>query len=56
MIFFRKMYQHSKVDMKNKKITFDVSDKVVIRKAQERGTLHEELLNRRSKSKSDKYC
>lgn len=50
------MYQHSKVDIKNKNITFDVANKMDVRQAQRKGTLHETLLNRRSKLKSDKYC
>lgn len=50
------MYQHSKVDIKNKRINFDTTNKLEIKKAQKNGTLHETLLNRRTKSKSDKYC
>lgn len=50
------MYQHSKVDLKNKMISYDVNDKAAVRRAQQQGNLHETLLDRRAKLKSDKYC
>ena len=45
----RKMYQHTKVGLS----TRDVGE---VRKAKEEGNLHETLLDRRMKMKSDKYC
>ncbi|KAI6235733.1 FRG1 domain containing protein [Aphelenchoides besseyi] len=51
-----KMYQHSKVDLKNRMINYDVKDTSSVRRAQNDGNLHETLLNRRQKLKSDKYC
>lgn len=51
-----KMYQHSRVDLKNKMINYDVKDKRVVQQAQDEGNLHETLLDRRMKLKSDKYC
>uniref|UniRef100_A0A915EU76 FRG1-like family protein n=1 Tax=Ditylenchus dipsaci TaxID=166011 RepID=A0A915EU76_9BILA len=51
-----KMFQHSKVDLKNKLINYDVKDKAAVKRAQDEGDLHETLLNRRAKLKSDKYC
>lgn len=53
---FRKMYQHSRVDTKNRMINYNTQDKTTVRKAQQAGDLHETLLNRRAKLKSDKYC
>lgn len=50
------MYQHSRVDLKNKMINYDVKDKRVVQQAQDEGNLHETLLDRRMKLKSDKYC
>uniref|UniRef100_A0A0K0FVM3 Protein FRG1 homolog (inferred by orthology to a D. melanogaster protein) n=1 Tax=Strongyloides venezuelensis TaxID=75913 RepID=A0A0K0FVM3_STRVS len=51
-----KMYQHSRVDLKNKHICVDVGDRKVIEKAKSEGTLHSTLLDRRMKTKSDRYC
>lgn len=53
---YRKMYQHSKVELKGKHISIDLNDKESVRRAQEEGNLHELLLERRVKTKSDKYC
>jgi protein FRG1 len=53
---YQKMYQHSKVDLKNRLISYDVKDKSAVRQAQNVGNLHETLLDRRMKLKSDKYC
>ena len=53
---YLKMYQHSRVETKNKMISYDVNDKQSVKTAQEEGNLHETLLNRRQKLKSDKYC
>lgn len=50
------MYQHSKVSLKGKNITVDLNDKAAVRRAQVEGNLHELLLERRAKTKSDKYC
>lgn len=50
------MYQHSRVDTKNRMINYDTQDKSNVRRAQKEGDLHETLLNRRMKLKSDKYC
>lgn len=50
------MYQHSKVALKGKYININLADKESIRHAQEDGNLHELLLERRVKTKSDKYC
>lgn len=54
--FHRKMYQHSRVELKNKMISYDVQDKEAVKRAQQEGNLHETLLDRRTKLKSDKYC
>uniref|UniRef100_A0A915PMK3 Uncharacterized protein n=1 Tax=Setaria digitata TaxID=48799 RepID=A0A915PMK3_9BILA len=51
-----KMYQHSKVALKGKYININLDDKESVRRAQEEGNLHELLLERRVKTKSDKYC
>ncbi|EFO83515.1 CRE-FRG-1 protein [Caenorhabditis remanei] len=51
-----KMYQHSKVDLKNRHIAIDVKDKKGVKKAQSEGSAHELLLDRRMKMKSDRYC
>ncbi|CAI2349524.1 unnamed protein product [Caenorhabditis sp. 36 PRJEB53466] len=51
-----KMYQHSKVDLKNRHISIDVKDRKSVKKAQSDGTAHELLLDRRTKIKSDRYC
>ncbi|KAL3085226.1 hypothetical protein niasHS_010295 [Heterodera schachtii] len=51
-----KMFQHSRVDLKNRMISYNVNDKKAVKSAQEEGNLHETLLDRRSKLKSDKYC
>ncbi|PAV86448.1 hypothetical protein WR25_18658 [Diploscapter pachys] len=51
-----KMYQHSKVDLKGRHISIDVNDKRGVKRAQQDGDLHEYLLDRRAKMKSDKYC
>uniref|UniRef100_A0AC35TJE1 Protein FRG1 n=1 Tax=Rhabditophanes sp. KR3021 TaxID=114890 RepID=A0AC35TJE1_9BILA len=51
-----KMYQHSKVDLKNRHICVDVKDKKDITAAKKTGTLHATLLDRRMKTKSDRYC
>ncbi|KAI6241628.1 FRG1-like family protein [Aphelenchoides fujianensis] len=40
----------------NRMINYDVNDKSAVKKAQKEGTLHETLLNRRQKLKSDRYC
>lgn len=54
--FFRKMYQHSKVGLKGKQISINIDDKTSVKQAQDEGNLHEILLDRRVKTKSDKYC
>jgi len=51
-----KKFIHSKVDTKNRMLSYDPKDKEAVRMAQDHGTLHETLLNRRAKLKSDKYC
>ncbi|VDN06293.1 unnamed protein product [Thelazia callipaeda] len=51
-----RMFQHSKVATKGKYINIDLNDKESVRRAQEEGNLHELLLERRVKTKSDKYC
>uniref|UniRef100_A0A0N5AJ42 FRG1-like family protein n=1 Tax=Syphacia muris TaxID=451379 RepID=A0A0N5AJ42_9BILA len=51
-----KMYQHSKVSLKGKNITVNLDDKTAVKRAQQDGNLHEFLLERRTKTKSDKYC
>ncbi|KAK0418960.1 hypothetical protein QR680_013874 [Steinernema hermaphroditum] len=51
-----KMYQHSKVGLKGRHIAVDLNDRASVRRAQDEGTLHELLLDRRAKTKSDKYC
>ncbi|KAL4001730.1 hypothetical protein ACH3XW_0485 [Acanthocheilonema viteae] len=51
-----KMYQHSKVAVKGKYINVNLDDKESVRRAQQEGNLHELLLERRVKTKSDKYC
>ncbi|CAL2035512.1 unnamed protein product [Caenorhabditis brenneri] len=51
-----KMYQHSKVDLKNRHIAVDVKDRKGVKKAQADGSAHELLLDRRMKMKSDRYC
>uniref|UniRef100_A0A915BXG7 Uncharacterized protein n=1 Tax=Parascaris univalens TaxID=6257 RepID=A0A915BXG7_PARUN len=53
---FVKMYQHSKVITKGKQISINMDEKEAIRRAQNEGNLHELLLDRRAKMKSDKYC
>lgn len=53
---YQQMYQHSKVITKNRMINYDRSDKTTVKKAQQNGDLHEVLLNRREKQKSDRYC
>jgi hypothetical protein len=50
------MYQHSKVGLKGRHISIDVNDKSGVKRAQNEGNLHELLLDRRAKTKSDKYC
>jgi protein FRG1 len=50
------MYQHSRVETKNRMINYDVHDKKSVKHAQQEGNLHETLLDRRMKLKSDKYC
>ena len=50
------MYQHSKVDLKHRQVVVDLKDTVDVRKAKEEGTLHATLLDRRMKTKSDRYC
>ena len=50
------MYQHSKVDLKNRMISYDPKDKAAVERSQREGDLHETLLNRRVKLKSDKYA
>ncbi|KAE9552787.1 hypothetical protein FO519_004004 [Halicephalobus sp. NKZ332] len=53
---YQQMYQHSRVVTKNRMINYDRNDKTSVRQAQQEGNLHETLLNRRAKMKSDKYC
>jgi len=53
---YQKMFQHSRVDLKNRMISYNVSDKSAVTRAKAEGTLHETLLDRRMKLKSDKYC
>ena len=53
---YQQMYQHSKVITKNRMINYDRSDKTDVKAAQREGNLHEVLLDRRAKQKSDKYC
>lgn len=50
------MYQHSRVETKHKMINYDRNNKESVKKAQNEGNLHEILLDRRQKLKSDKYC
>uniref|UniRef100_A0A1I8EYX9 FRG1 protein n=1 Tax=Wuchereria bancrofti TaxID=6293 RepID=A0A1I8EYX9_WUCBA len=47
---------HSKVALKGKYININLDDKESVRRAQQEGNLHELLLERRVKTKSDKYC
>ncbi|GMT18624.1 hypothetical protein PFISCL1PPCAC_9921, partial [Pristionchus fissidentatus] len=51
-----KKYQHSKVDLKGRHVSVDLTNKGEIRSAQNQGNLHEVLLYRRQKTKSDRYC
>ncbi|CAI5445090.1 unnamed protein product [Caenorhabditis angaria] len=51
-----KMFQHSKVDLKGRHISVDLKDRKSVKKAQAEGNAHELLLNRRVKTKSDRYC
>ncbi|KAI3410134.1 hypothetical protein GPALN_006493 [Globodera pallida] len=51
-----KKFQHSRVDLKDRMISYNVDDKQAVKMAQKEGNLHETLLNRRAKLKSDKYC
>ncbi|KAK5970133.1 Protein FRG1 [Trichostrongylus colubriformis] len=51
-----KMYQHSKVDTKNRAIPEDIFDMKSVKRAQKEGDLHETLLTKRIKMKSDRYC
>ncbi|CAB3401529.1 unnamed protein product [Caenorhabditis bovis] len=51
-----KMFQHSKVDLKGRHIAVDLNDRKSVKKAQAEGSAHELLLNRREKTKSDRYC
>ncbi|KAJ1527151.1 hypothetical protein ONE63_008683 [Megalurothrips usitatus] len=40
----------------DKKLRIDTTDRTVLKKARDDGTLHEALLDRRSKMKADRYC
>ncbi|KAK6745920.1 hypothetical protein RB195_012184 [Necator americanus] len=51
-----KMYQHSKVDTKLRAISDDVFEMKSVKRAQKDGDLHETLLRKRIKMKSDRYC
>ncbi|VDM54493.1 unnamed protein product [Angiostrongylus costaricensis] len=51
-----KMYQHSKVDTKCRNIPEEVFDMKSVKRAQREGDLHETLLAKRIKTKSDRYC
>ncbi|XGW14419.1 hypothetical protein V3C99_000602 [Haemonchus contortus] len=51
-----KMYQHSKVETKNRAIPEEVFDMRSVKRAQKEGDLHETLLAKRIKMKSDRYC
>ncbi|KJH45202.1 FRG1-like family protein [Dictyocaulus viviparus] len=51
-----KMYQHSKVDIKCRNIPQEVFDLKSVKRAQRDGDLHETLLSKRIKMKSDRYC
>jgi len=53
---YMKMYQHSRVDTHNRMISYNINDKSSIKRAKTEGTLHETLLERRVKKKSDRYC
>uniref|UniRef100_A0A7E4V2U9 FRG1-like family protein n=1 Tax=Panagrellus redivivus TaxID=6233 RepID=A0A7E4V2U9_PANRE len=53
---YQQMYQHSRVITKNRMINYDRNDKSSVKSAQREGNLHEVLLDRRAKQKSDKYC
>ncbi|CAJ0942880.1 unnamed protein product, partial [Mesorhabditis belari] len=51
-----KMFQHSKVDLKGRHVSVDINNKQAVKRAQKDGDLHELLLERRKKTKSDRYC
>ncbi|CAI4228835.1 unnamed protein product [Auanema sp. JU1783] len=51
-----KMYQHSKVDLKGRCVSVNLNNKRGVKRAQEDGNLHDYLLERRVKAKSDRYC
>jgi len=51
-----KMYQHSKIRVHGKLMINELGSTADIKKAKEVGNLHETLLDRRMKTKSDKYC
>ncbi|CAJ0596607.1 unnamed protein product [Cylicocyclus nassatus] len=53
---YMKIYQHSKVDTKLRAIPEDVFDMKSVKRAQKEGDLHETLLAKRIKMKSDRYC
>lgn len=40
----------------DKKLKMDTTDRTGLKRAREEGALHEALLDRRSKMKSDRYC
>ena len=51
-----KKYQHSKVETKGRHISVNYKNKDDVRAGQKEGNLHEVLLYRRQKMKSDRYC
>lgn len=52
MFYFRKKFQK----FQDKKLRVNTEDKTTLKNARDEGTLHEALLDRRSKMKADRYC
>jgi len=50
------IFQHSRVDLKNRCISVNMSDRSGVKVAKQEGAMHETMLDRRIKLKSDRYC